>query len=539
MYLGYFGLSKEPFAHSSPGDIFYDGAGRGVTLDEILYILIHGEGLEGIITVTGAAGVGKTTLCRTLIERLPHQIKALYLSKSATSPDTFLSAIADQLMEGWETECDSAVNGDRTTDVVMEELQDLFVEEHAKGKQVVLLVDEAQAISEEVLRLLMSLHDSQLPHPKLLQIVLFGREEFDSTLASRQMHDFRQRISRQFVLRPLNVDHIEDYLMRRMHAAGYRGVPIFSAEAAQLLTHASHGLIFRLDRLATKSLQIAWKVSSRTVEAQHIRMASDGSKISIQSRQRNHGVGSILLKSGKAIAIFSVVAVTVAVAVHNWQLTRPRPINLVGKPGPSPQMRAPDLLPEPLLAAPLSSISGPAAAAGAAAQLPPSIQSAPADPPVLTPAEATSEKAPAGPAVEQKKKPASPQAEPSREKKQSRKREIYVAGVNLAEYNLLGQRMEAATRTLNARDLDSYTIQLYATDNIHPDRMERFLSRAKKLVDLSNLYVYLIDDYDHARFRVTYGIYTTREEAKAGVAELPEKYQREFDLELYSLGELN
>lgn len=536
MYLGYFGLSKEPFAHSSPGDIFYDGAGRGVTLDEILYILVHGEGPEGIITVTGATGVGKTTLCRTLMERLPHQINAIYLSKSATSPHTLFSAIAGQLMEGWEAECNPAVNGDRTTDAVMEELQALFVEEHAKGKQVVLLVDEAQAVSDEVLKLLMSLHDSLLPHPKLLQIVLFGRAEFDSTLVSRKMHDFRQRISRQFVLRPLNVDHIEDYLMRRMHAAGHRGAPIFSAEAAQLLTHASHGLIFRLDRLAAKSLQIAWKVNSRTVEAQHVRMASDGAKINIQPKQRNHGVGSILLKSGKAVAIFSIVAVAVAVAVHNWQLTRPRPINLVGKPAPLPQILTP---PEPVLVAPLSSISGPAAAAGAAAQLPPSIQSAPADLPVLTPAEAASEKAPAGPTTEQTKKPALPQAEPSREKKQSRKREIYVAGVNLAEYNLLGQRVEAAARILTARDLDSYTIQLYATDNIHPDRMERFLSRAKKLVDLSNLYVYLINDYDHARFRVTYGIYPTREEAKAGVGELPEKYQSEFDLELYTLGELN
>lgn len=539
MYLGYFGLSKEPFAHSSPGDIFYDGAGRGVTLDEILYILVHGEGPEGIITVTGATGVGKTTLCRTLMERLPHQINAIYLSKSATSPHTLFSAIAGQLMEGWEAECNPAVNGDRTTDAVMEELQALFVEEHAKGKQVVLLVDEAQAVSDEVLKLLMSLHDSLLPHPKLLQIVLFGRAEFDSTLVSRKMHDFRQRISRQFVLRPLNVDHIEDYLMRRMHAAGHRGAPIFSAEAAQLLTHASHGLIFRLDRLAAKSLQIAWKVNSRTVEAQHVRMASDGAKINIQPKQRNHGVGSILLKSGKAVAIFSIVAVAVAVAVHNWQLTRPRPINLVGKPAPLPQILTPDSLPEPVLVAPLSSISGPAAAAGAAAQLPPSIQSAPADLPVLTPAEAASEKAPAGPTTEQTKKPALPQAEPSREKKQSRKREIYVAGVNLAEYNLLGQRVEAAARILTARDLDSYTIQLYATDNIHPDRMERFLSRAKKLVDLSNLYVYLINDYDHARFRVTYGIYPTREEAKAGVGELPEKYQSEFDLELYTLGELN
>lgn len=536
-YLGYFGLSTEPFTRSSVGDFFYEGAGRGATLDEILYILIHGEGPEGIITVTGARGVGKTALCRTLMERLPHQIEAVYLDSSALSPGTFLSALAGELREGWETECYSTNRGHAAdTDVFIEELRDLLVAKHASGRQVVLLVDEAQAASEETLKRLLTLHDSQFTQPKLLQVVLFGRAEFDSTLVLRQMYDFRQRIGHQFLLPPLDADNIEDYLMRRMHAAGYRGPPVFSPEAVQLLTQASHGLISGLDRLAAKSLQIAWKVSSRKVEAQHIRMAAEGSKIDMQPKQRNRGVRSVLLRSGKAVVVFSVVATTVATAVHSWQLTRPRPVNLVGKSAPLRQILGPDPFPESVLASPLPSISGPAATTDAAAEASASVQRAPGDS-GAAPANTTSEKVNAVPMAEQPKQSASSQADAFREKQQ-RKREIYVAGVNLTEYSLLRQRVEAAAKTLTTHDPYSYTIQLYSTDNIHPGRMERFLSRAKKMVDLSSLYVHIINDYDHARFRVTYGVYATREEAKAAVAELPEKYQSEFEPELFTLSEL-
>src|SRR5687768_4669446 len=97
MYLGHFGLSEQPFAHSSITDFFYEGANRGATLDALIYILTHGEGTEGVIRVTGDAGSGKTKLCQSLMKRLPAQMQAIYLAKPALSREEFLHLIMDEL----------------------------------------------------------------------------------------------------------------------------------------------------------------------------------------------------------------------------------------------------------------------------------------------------------------------------------------------------------------------------------------------------------------------------------------------------------
>jgi MSHA biogenesis protein MshM len=83
-----------------------------------------------------------------------------------------------------------------------------------------------------------------------------------------------------------------------------------------------------------------------------------------------------------------------------------------------------------------------------------------------------------------------------------------------------------------------YTIQLFATDNVQPDRMERFLSRARNLVDLSDLYVHPVTNGGKAQFRVTYGIYSSRDQATAAVAKLPEKYRASFQPEIYAMSEI-
>ena len=114
-----------------------------------------------------------------------------------------------------------------------------------------------------------------------------------------------------------------------------------------------------------------------------------------------------------------------------------------------------------------------------------------------------------------------------------------IGGVKLAGYELLEQRVEATIQTVGATNRDTYTIQLFATENVQPDRMERFLARARSLVDLSDLYVHPVINGDRAKFRVTYGIYSSRDQASAAVGVLPEKYQTSFQPEIYALSEIH
>jgi septal ring-binding cell division protein DamX len=115
---------------------------------------------------------------------------------------------------------------------------------------------------------------------------------------------------------------------------------------------------------------------------------------------------------------------------------------------------------------------------------------------------------------------------------------LNIAGVKLAEYALLKQRVEETRKTVATTDKNFYTVQLFATNNVQPDRMERFLARARGQIDLSNLYVHPVNDGEQAKFRVTYGIYSSRDEATTAMAGLPPKYQSDFHPELYTLSEL-
>lgn len=536
---------RKPSTHSPTDDSLYEGAGRGEMMDALIYVLTHGEGPEGLIRIIGAPGVGKTTLCRSLIKRLPRQMQPIYLCALDLSEEAFLRAIAcDLAPRKEEAETDLALGLDHASghSVSMEGLQALLAAKRAGGRQILLVIDEAHAMSAEVLKSLGKLYDSQFHHHKSLQIILIGQKELDDMLASLRMPELTGKVSHRFVLRPLDERNVEDYLMWWLRVVNHPYPITFSAGAAKLIVRRSGGLIRGLNTLAVKSLQAAGAVSAREIERQHVMTITQEANAGAQSNWRNDGMRSVLLNVGGVVAVLSLVS-AVALGVYEWQSVRPRPVNLVAKSAWSPQQTlAPDALLEPLLALPLYAPPDPhptvADPTSAAAGKSPATSTAP----IAGGGKAATvpgEKKSAAPApAEPVKKSASSQQDPAAEE-HPRQRQAHVAGVGLAGYGLLKQRIEA-TKKLAAHDGGFITIQLFATNNIQPDRMERFLARAQKLVDLSEIYVHTInDDSDQARFRVTYGIYATREEADTAMAALPEKYQSSFQLTLYTLSELD
>ena len=95
-------MSEQALIHRNPMDnnFFYGGANRGATLDALIYVLTHGEGAEGIITVIGEGGSGKTTLCRMLMKRLPAQAQSVCLAQPSSTPEELLDLITQQLKSG-------------------------------------------------------------------------------------------------------------------------------------------------------------------------------------------------------------------------------------------------------------------------------------------------------------------------------------------------------------------------------------------------------------------------------------------------------
>jgi len=263
MYLTHFGLDSPPFRITPDPALFFPGADRGAVLQALLYAVSNGE---GIVKVTGEVGSGKTMLCRMLERELPDSVEVVYLANPSLAPEEVPHAVAFEL--GLELPAPTH----RLE--VLHALQRHLLARHAEAKRVVLFVEEAQGMPPatlEELRLLSNLETSQ---DKLLQIVLFGQPELDTTLARHDLRQLRERITYSFDLKPLDRIQVRDYLLARLRACGQRVGELFTPAACRALARHSGGLLRRVNVLADKSLLAAFASGAVRVERRHVEQAA-------------------------------------------------------------------------------------------------------------------------------------------------------------------------------------------------------------------------------------------------------------------------
>ncbi|MES2126218.1 MAG: AAA family ATPase [Pseudomonadota bacterium] len=261
MYHSHFGLQESPFGITPNPAFFYAGNMRGEILDALLYAVIHGE---GIIKLTGEVGSGKTMLCRMLESRLPPHIDVIYLSNPTLSHKDVAYAIAGEL----ELEV-----GSKRIDEVIRILQADLIARHTAGRQVVLLVEEAQAMPLETLEEIRLFSNLETAHSKLLQIVLFGQPELDEHLALASMRQLKERITHSFNVPAMPPETIPDFLAFRLKQAGYDGPAVFSEGATRQIARVSRGIVRRINILADKALLAAFADDADCVEEHHARAA--------------------------------------------------------------------------------------------------------------------------------------------------------------------------------------------------------------------------------------------------------------------------
>ncbi len=405
---------------------------------------------EGIVKVSGEVGSGKTMLCRVLLERLPESVETVYLANPSLTRDELLHAIADELQ--------MKLTNDGTL-VVMRELFEHLINLYAEGRRVVILIDEAHAMPDETLEQVRLLSNLESSRHKLLQMVLFGQPELEDTLAKTSMRQLKDRITHSFRMRPLTESEISTYLSFRMRAAGYRGPDVFSRKAISTITEASNGLSRRINILADKSLLAAFADGKHAVTEREVRVAIRDSEFAVlrrPTRWQPYAASAALLAAGLAIGF----------GMQRF--------------GTYPE--APVAQPAPVAAAP--------------ANPPPAVPAAPPEPPREPPKEPE----PAPPP-----KPAAPLLTQD----QARWIDAYPAGAN----KLVLERVSATRALLAQVPDDHYAIELFATDNWDPARMERFLIRARDLVPLDEVYVIPSGGPRKYRIRVVFGAYSNRESA--------------------------
>src|ERR1700733_6632255 len=211
MYLAFFGLHETPFAITPDPRYLFLSERHAEALAHLLYGVTEAG---GFIQLTGEVGTGKTTVVRSLLAQTPKHVEiALILNPRMTAPE-FLLTICEELGIGVP---DSAL--DSRKDLV-DILSRYLLRAHAAGQRVVLVVDEAQNLSPEVLEQVRLLTNLETNTQKLLQIILIGQPELRELLARNELRQLAQRITGRYHLSPPPAEETTAYVRHRLRVAG-------------------------------------------------------------------------------------------------------------------------------------------------------------------------------------------------------------------------------------------------------------------------------------------------------------------------------
>src|ERR1051325_11465009 len=242
-YLQFYGLKEAPFNITPNPRFLYLSAKHREALNHLVYGI---RDRKGFVQLTGEVGAGKTTLCRALLEQLPpEQYSTALILNPVLQGDEMMAAIA--------TEFGLDVRGkDRLQ--VLQILNHFLLEEMARQRDVVLIIDEAQNLSNETLEQVRMISNLETDDRKLSQIVLMGQPELRDRLNDHSLRQLRQRITIRYHLRPLRFAEVKDYVRHRLHVSGANGTPYFSMAALWRIFNYSKGIPRLVNAVCDKCL---------------------------------------------------------------------------------------------------------------------------------------------------------------------------------------------------------------------------------------------------------------------------------------------
>ena len=265
MYTSFFGLAEKPFAITPDPRYLFLSERHAEALAHLLYGI---DDAGGFVQLTGEVGTGKTTIVRSLLAQTPaHADVALILNPRVT-PEEFLLAICDELHVAFRT---PRVRG--SIKALVDHLNLLLLDAHARGRRVVLVIDEAQQLSADVLEQVRLLTNLETARAKLLQIILVGQPELRELLARTDLRQLAQRITGRYHLDPLARHESAAYVRHRLRVAGATS-EVFTDAALAELHRLAQGVPRLLNVIADRALLGAYTREQRRVTPALVRRAA-------------------------------------------------------------------------------------------------------------------------------------------------------------------------------------------------------------------------------------------------------------------------
>src|SRR5262245_14026182 len=224
LYLAHFRLNEAPFSTTPDQRFLYLSERHREGFAHLLYGVAE---RGGFVQLTGEVGTGKTTLCRYLLEHLPEHVDVALILNPTVNRLELLATICDELGIPYPAGTDSLK-------VLVDALYARMLDAHARGRRTVVIVDEAQHLSFDVLEQLRLLTNFETGTAKLLQIILVGQPELIERLSDTSVRQVAQRVAARFHLTPLDEQDTRAYVMHRLAMAGQSAM-IFDAGGLRMV----------------------------------------------------------------------------------------------------------------------------------------------------------------------------------------------------------------------------------------------------------------------------------------------------------------
>lgn len=292
MYKNFFGFKERPFKLVPNPAYLFMSRSHEEAMAHLTYAMKQGD---GFVEITGEVGTGKTTICRAFLESLDENTEAAYIFNPKLDSIQLIKAVNDEF--GISSDADNIKD-------LIDTLNSFLIEKRAEGKNVILLIDEAQGLNKEVLEQLRLLSNLETTNHKLLQIILVGQPELGEKLDSRELRQLSQRISLSCRLIPLNYRETKEYIQHRINIASQKPGVKFTRTAYRYIYKYSRGIPRSINIVCGRALLTAFGLDQQRITV----------KIISTSIKELAGRGDMKLYSlwdgKKAILLFSVLCLS-------------------------------------------------------------------------------------------------------------------------------------------------------------------------------------------------------------------------------------
>ena len=265
IYQQYFALNCEPFSIVPDPGFLYPSSQHRQAVAHLKYGLDR-EG--GFVLLTGEVGTGKTTLTRTLLKRMPAHVRVAYVLNSTLEVTDVLASICQELSIDLPKSSKTSL-----TKNCIDALNSDLITAHAEGKKTLVVIEEAQNLTPEVLEILRLLSNLETATHKLLHILLVGQPELLETLAQKDQRQLNQRVVPRFHLFPLAKSDVANYVNHRLHHAGANRA-IFESAAMTRLFKLTKGVPRLINLICHHALLAAYATGAKTVSAKLVKNAA-------------------------------------------------------------------------------------------------------------------------------------------------------------------------------------------------------------------------------------------------------------------------